>query len=54
MAGNGDTRIFPADEMTSRQRLLAAYTGQAVDRLQAPGRATTTRPRVECGRNAPS
>jgi len=28
-----DGKVFPADEMTSRQRLLAAYRGQQVDRL---------------------
>lgn len=28
-----DGRIFPADETTSRQRLLAAYRGEPVDRL---------------------
>ena len=30
---NGDGRVFPDDEMTSRQRMLAAYRGEAVDRL---------------------
>ncbi|MCP3884605.1 MAG: hypothetical protein GY700_03835, partial [Propionibacteriaceae bacterium] len=28
-----DDRVFPDDEMTSRQRILAAYHGQEVDRM---------------------
>ncbi len=30
---NDDGKVFPDDEMTSRQRLLAAYRGEPVDRL---------------------
>ena len=30
---NADGKIYPSDQMTSRQRLLAAYAGEAIDRL---------------------
>ena len=32
-AANGRGKVHPGDRMTSRERLLAAYRGQAVDRL---------------------